>query len=571
MKKPNSTIFDRGTRGIPKFFPLSSTQYRFICFISCVILLALIVLPRFIHLDADPPPDYLPKDSGYHIDEGYKTLSPKNLLIFNQTNWHPQDEYQGWMNASPATQWPFFLVFKNFGLKLAYARSVNIIYFILFSIVALFLLSNRYGFLFALLAPLLLATDIGLFHFSRNAIFEIAIIFFIFNGFLLLSRVTFNNYLLALGILVTFALITMFTVKKSAILYCAPAIITFSLLTTFASKQPQKRNMFYLIPLALSLLVVAVLTSNTWLYRIHLDTVPFRFLLNPMPDISPLALLLAYSCILHILLVKPETLYKDLYRLSLVATVIGAPLLLSFFKYNPPRYYVPILPACLLLTVEWAHLKLWKNPTNHFPTIANKIVITIVFIPFAICLLRAIEILIIKNLPFNIGEDPGISPSTLYKLFPIFLFVLAITFYITRNKSIAVLGFAIPLLALTHVMTGIFQQTNTLMHPSYDSKKIRNALELKIKSTESIAGDWAPFFTAESPIRSFYMSKGINFPTPEHINKIRPNYFLSSDSPFDPASLAALQSNKEIKLRSPIMLGTFMDHNIKLYQINYFK
>jgi hypothetical protein len=536
-----------------------------------VILLALVVIPRFIHLDADHPPDYLPKDSGYHIDEGYKTLSPKNLLIFNQTNWHPQDKYQGWMNTSPATQWPFFLVFKNFGLELAHARSVNVIYFTLFLIVTLFLLSKRYGFLFALLAPLLLATDIGLFHFSRNAIFEIAIIFFIYNGFLLLSRVTFKNYLLALGILVTFALFTMFTVKESAILYYAPSIITFSFLIIIVSKQPGKKNTLYLIPLVLSLLVVAVLTRNTWLYRIHLDTIPFRFLLNPMPDISPLALLLGYSCILHILLVKPESLYKDLYRLSLVATVIGAPLLLSFFKYNPPRYYVAILPACLLLTVEWTHLKLWKNPTKLFPTFANKIVITIIFIPFAMCLLRAIEILIIKNLPFNIGEDPGISLPTLYKLFPIFLFVLTITFYITRNKLIAVLGFAIPLLALAHVATGIFQQTNTLMHPSYDSKKIREALELKVKNTESIAGDWAPFFTAETPIRSFYMSKNINFPSPEHINKIRPNYFLSSDSPFDPASLDALQSNKGIELGSPTMLGTFMDHNIKLYQINYLK
>lgn len=556
-------------RSIPKNF--SSTRYRFICSISCVILLTLIVMLRFIHLDADPPADYLPKDSGYHIDEGYKTWSPKNLFIFNQTRWHPQDEYQGWMNTSPATQWPFFLVFKNVGLKLAYARSVNIIYFNLFLIVVLFLLSKRYGFLFAVLAPLLLATDIGLFHFSRNAIFEITIIFFIYIGFLLLSRVTFNNCHIAIGILVTFALFTMFTVKKSAILYCAPSIITFLLLITFAVKRSEKLSIFYLIPLALSLLAVAVLTRNTWIRRIYLDTTFSNFLLNPMPDITPLALLLGYSSILHILLVKPEILYKDLYRLSLVVTVIGAPLLLSFFKYNPPRYYVPILPACLLLTVEWVYLKIWKYHTNPFPSIVNKIVITLVFIPFAMCLLRTIENLIIKNLPFNIGEDHGIDLSTLFKLFPIFLLVLAITFYITRNKSIAILGFAIPILVLTHVATGISQQAIVLMNPSYESKKIRKAIELKVKNTESIAGDWAPFFTAETPIRSFYMSRRINFPSPEHINKIRPNYFLFSDSPFDPKSLDTLQSNKQIKLGSPIILGTFMNHDIKLYQINYLK
>ena len=108
-----------------------------------------------------------------------------------------------------------------------------------------------------------------------------------------------------------------------------------------------------------------------------------------------------------------------------------------------------------------------------------------------------------------------------------------------------------------------------MMHLSYDSQSIRETLKNEIESSESVAGDWAPFFTAETPIRSFYMSKGVNSPSPTHIDKIRPNYFLSSGSPFDPLSLELLQSNKALELSKPIMLGVFMNQDIKLYKIEY--
>ena len=72
-----------------------------------------------------------------------------------------------------------------------------------------------------------------------------------------------------------------------------------------------------------------------------------------------------------------------------------------------------------------------------------------------------------------------------------------------------------------------------LTHPSYDSQKVRTALGNIVTGTESVAGDWAPFFTAEAPIRSFYMSKGVNVPDAVHVAEIQPDYFLHSDSPFD--------------------------------------
>ena len=82
-------------------------------------------------------------------------------------------------------------------------------------------------------------------------------------------------------------------------------------------------------------------------------------------------------------------------------------------------------------------------------------------------------------------------------------------------------------------------------------------------------GDWAAFFTAEVPIRSFYMSKNVNVPDIEHLAEIQPDYFLHSNSPFDPMSLELLEANKSIQLSKPMLLGTYMGNDIKLYKISY--
>ncbi|HFD32728.1 MAG TPA: hypothetical protein ENJ28_08510 [Gammaproteobacteria bacterium] len=475
------------------------------------------------------------------------------------------------MKSSPLTQWPYFWAFKNYGLTLAHARVITIIYFTLFIIVTFFLLFKRYKLPLTLLTLLLLTTDVALFNFSRSILFETAIIFFIYTGIIFVSHVQYAKPLQAVTIVTIFALIATFTIKKSAILYCVPSILACCGLVIFNSKR-NKGNFLYLIVLALMLSYLAIITRGMWLPRIHQDTisqVTTRFFLNPIPDLSIIAILLAYSCILHIAIIKPRMLYLDLYRLCLVATVIGAPLMLSFIKYNPPRYYVPIIPACLLLCVEWIHLKLWKLPIKFPLTTFHKICIVALIIPFSMFLLRSINILILEKIPYNIGQDPGISLSGLYKLFPFFSLIVIVFFFFNQKRSFATLNLLIPLLIIAHIVTGVVTQTNILMHPSFDSRDIGKTLKNQIKSSESVAGDWAPFFTANEPIRSLYMSKGINKPTPAHIKKLRPDYFLSSNSPFDPLSLNLLKSNKAIRLDKPKMLGVYMNHDIKLYRIEY--
>lgn len=550
---------------------LSKSLYIYIL-IVCIGVLVALMGARYVNLDADPPPDYIPIDSGYHIDEGYKTLAPKNLLVFGDTNWHEKDHYSGWMKSSPLTQWPYYIAFKNFGLELENARLITVVYFCLFIVAVLFFLIKRYGLLLSLTATLLLMADAALFNFSRSALFEIALVFFVYLGMLMVTRVPNDKPILALAVCVIPVLIAMFTVKLSAILYCVPSIIALSYVFIIDSVRGNARKPLYFTIFGLVVLIAAFITSKTWMHRIPLDAllhVPEKFLLNPMPDLSILALLLGYGCVLHLLLVKPKALYENLYRLLLTVTIIFTPIILALFKYNPPRYYVVIIPACLLLLVEWVYMRPWLSQKDISLTLKQKVLAAIIFIPFSMFLLRAINMLVLENIPYNIGDDPGISLPGLYRLFPFFLIGLSALVYFRRTKSVVVLGFLIPVFATIQFVSGVIVQANVLTHPSYESQKIRSALGHIMTDSESVAGDWAAFFTAEAPIRSFYMSKSINVPDAMHIADIKPDYFLHSDSPFDPMSLELLESNDSITLSEPKLLGTYMGNEIQLYKVSY--
>lgn len=551
----------------------NSPEHRQLLSLTLVLIaVAILVIPRFMHLDADPVSGFIPDDIGYQIDEGYKTFAPKNLHAFGKTIWHPSDTYSGWMNYSPVTQWPYYYSFKTFGLELKNARVITAIYSTIFLAIALVILTNRYSLTLATTGALLLASEAALFYFSRSALFEIALVLFIYSGVLLTTRIQNDKPLRAVALLTVFMLVTTLIVKRSAIVYFAPPLVACSLLSLFGKKRSHHMNAAYLLVLILISAALAYYTRGSWIKYIDLNNIlnyPKAFMLNPMPDLSPLALLLGYSCILHLLLIKPESIVDSLYRLTLTAIVVGAPLIFSLFEKHPPRYFAAIIPACLLLAIEWLYLKPWKLPIRWSYTITQKLVIAITFIIFSMFLLRAFEILVLRNAPFTIGEDPGIDKSMLLKLLPLFLAGLYGMYYVFRDKTVRLLGLSIPALIATSIATGVYAQADFLLNPMYESQTVRTKIRSTIKTNESIAGDWAAFFTSEDTIRSFYMSKGINFPYPGHIDLIRPNYFLNSNTPFDEKSLAAITLNESITIGSSTYLGSYMDRDILLYQLSY--
>ena len=96
-----------------------------------LVILALCML-RFVHLGADTPPGASPTGVGLYVDEGYKTLSARRLVLFGATRWDEADRFSGWMEESPLTQWSFYAGFQLLGANVESARVVTILYFALF-------------------------------------------------------------------------------------------------------------------------------------------------------------------------------------------------------------------------------------------------------------------------------------------------------------------------------------------------------------------------------------------------------------------------------------------------------
>ncbi len=150
-------------------------------------LLALLLLlcgtsaERLVHLDADPASWFI-DEIGYQVDEGFKTLSPRNLALFGATHWNAGDRYRGWMQSSALTQWPYFWAFKAFGVKLRSARLVSVLFAVLLLAITAGFLWFRHSPGLALFGALLLTADPGLFLFSRSALFETALALYAYSA-----------------------------------------------------------------------------------------------------------------------------------------------------------------------------------------------------------------------------------------------------------------------------------------------------------------------------------------------------------------------------------------------------
>jgi hypothetical protein len=72
-------------------------------------------------INADTPAS-LTYGAGTYCDEGYKTLSARNMVLFGDTHWTELDEYAGWVKGSPVTFYFNYLMFNVFGVFLGFCK-----------------------------------------------------------------------------------------------------------------------------------------------------------------------------------------------------------------------------------------------------------------------------------------------------------------------------------------------------------------------------------------------------------------------------------------------------------------
>ena len=106
-----------------------------------------------------------------------------------------------------------------------------------------------------------------------------------------------------------------------------------------------------------------------------------------------------------------------------------SPLLLALFRYNPPRYYLAVVPAALLLVVEWLRLYPSRLRRQDYHLSPLRLAVgAVLLLPLTASLFGFVGSHLIPVLPFvPQGEDPGIDYSTLIEFYPVALLAAVVT------------------------------------------------------------------------------------------------------------------------------------------------
>lgn len=555
------------------------------------IILALCAI-RFIHLGADSPSQIPTKfdktnetlspfpdavgligTGGMYVDEGYKTLSPRNLILFGRTHWNPEDNYPGWMKGSPITQWACYWAFRIFGVDIKSARVVAILCFFFLLSGYAYTMSRCYDSYLFYPGLILLGLQNTIFFFSRIALFEIYLIMFIYSLLFVLKKLDNKKYLIKIALIMLIAWISAFFIKMSALVYILPVLIGTIIVVCIQSNIFQKKatRWYFFIILSIVSICVALFFSNVWLHRVQVSLIGVlkSILFYPPIVTAPIIVIGGLICSLHGLLSQPKAYLGNIYRTSLLSIIFISPIMLACFAYHPTRYYVPILPAYILISLEWFHLKSWNNIiTNRIPKLYSLgllAILCMILFYFA----YAFNQYIISFLPFNFGDEPGVSFAFMLKWIVPMTVLLSIIIYWFRKftfSKVPIISIVSALIILC-IFYNSYKVGSFLLKPSYQSRNINLEISKIIPPEASIAGDWAPMFAVNTKIRALYMSDVYN--NASNIKKIRPDYFVYTSTIWSNDNMKTIMEFAGVSLGQPVYKSKYIGKDIIIYPVEY--
>ena len=320
-----------------------------------VIAVILYATVQFVYADADSPA-FLTEDIGIFIDEGFKTLDARNMVLYGSAKWTDEDDYPGWLRGSPVTVFPTFIVFKLFGVSLAHARVLGT----LFAVGVLLVLYNfsraTYGSRHAILCVVLLASNHVFFFHGRTALFEVKALFFMVCTLYFMKKARGNPVFFLMVILSCGAA---YFCKQTGITFVLAVVVYYALI----GRQGALLRIL-LRPSVLTILFVVTLGA-AYFVEVHSDWFrnaslvgrdlrgPFTALsawatpifFKKIPVLGFLALLWIGTTFTKVMLGKP---YRNADILFSLWFLIGV-MIHSFFDYRPLRYHVVFLVPITVL------------------------------------------------------------------------------------------------------------------------------------------------------------------------------------------------------------------------------
>ena len=531
---------------------------------SRTLLIALAVglaLVRLIHLGADTPPELSGSD-GLYVDEGYKTLSPRNLVLFGTTHWNPEDSYTGWMTTSPVTNWSYYAGFRMFGASIEAARSVTILFFALLLIGFALAMSGRYSLGLIVAGLLLLGFESTLFFLSRIAVFEIPIVTFLYGLLFVFARMKPHKVLTPILLAFGTSLFLVFGIKISALLYLGPVLLALAtfLVLEKGSHQPSARRSYDFV-IAVGICSLLALTHEAWMSRLEIGPLEIgrQILDNPLVQCSAVPVLAGILCAVHGLVCRPDLFLRNIYRLSLVAMVLLGIPFIAIFAYDPMRYYAPLLPAYLLVVLEWCHLRGWRFPAPR-ASFAAGLVTVAVMIPW---LYYLIGFLLMRRPVLFSGDDVNLLELTLVLLLAVGVWTVR-SFTLRGTAVAATLLLLLPLFLVSNTR----QVGSFLLQPSFQAQQIRSDLMQLLPEGSTVAGVWAPFLLLGTPYRALYLAAVAN--PSLRIPELAPDYILQTHPTRNSKNtFRYIRRTPGIRLQDRVYTAEYNEKTVALYLLRF--
>ena len=481
------------------------------------LLVFLMLLTFFVFqalfLTADSP-DSLTDDIGIFVDEGFKTLDAKNLALYGKTHWCKYDEYPGWMRASPVTVVSNYLLFEAFGTSLHVARFGSLLYALGTMILLWFLLTSLYGRPFSAVALLILATNNIFFFYSRIALFEIKILFFIVCTLCLMKLAAARRLY---GLLLPVTIAAAFYCKQTAAVFLVSLAIYYVLTVAdgfLIKRLARPRNLFILlVSAAVSICLLEycfpLFSDFTILER------PFRSplqavltLLNPVlfkkiPLLGSLALLYAGYLVARISdrrsHRKADLLFSAIFLVGLACH--------SAFVYRPLRYYFFLLMPVVVLATR----ALFTAP-EIFSTLfngKNRLFKGIVFLASCSCLTVFMSWTLVQRFPFYEDLSRVVAPH----IVPIALgamTVFTVSYFLLARHRETVADLVADRASVVGLLLGLFLLAFHLQpicrwaaNPKYELKAAADAIDA-LGPDVIIVGQWAPQLCIDTKAKALY-------------------------------------------------------------------
>jgi 4-amino-4-deoxy-L-arabinose transferase-like glycosyltransferase len=494
---------------------------------------------QLVYIEADSPTS-LAIHAGTYCDEGYKTLDARNLALFGKRHWTEKDEYTGWLRASPITVYFNLLLFKLFGVSLKVARLGNLFFAVGCLLVFYFILKKSYDSKTALLSVFLCALSQVFFFYSRLALFEFKVMFFLLLGLycMLLSE---RHYLYAIPALVFWA----------AAYYCKPTAQVFyiSIMLYFivtyrngwAVKSILRRRNFVIA--AVTILTGFGLLEYLFIYHRELYDNVFLFSRHYRSPVGAVlyyitqifftrnGILVFFGVIyigqMVILFLEEECFNK--FDVFFAVWFISGTAAFAFVSFQQLGYYVYVIFPLSVLAVRGilALPSIWKTLMNKQNALLKG-----TFFVLAGYLLIVHETFL-RALPVRDWRGwnlEGIKLLAVFSAITIITLLGLFIFLLRRNREYGKLfkgrhQVLTAVLVVLIVCNQILPIAKWALNPKYELMHISKMID-ELDGNGILVGDWAPQICVNTSSKVLYLSSGKRSWNLNNLNEVKPRYLV---------------------------------------------